>query len=261
MLHGANNPLPGPGEGPDDPVRWLGTTRLLDLEDPKLRVRAQSLTQLCKNEREKALAVYGFVKRIPYAKPLKTRLHKAREVMDAARGDAPDKATLLVALLRLAGIPARLRYVELRGEILRGLATSFTSAARALVEAHLGGRWLRTDTYIFDATYMAAARERLRAEGWEWGYAMHVAGQPLWDAAGDAYVGGFPTEEDPMVLQVLGVFDDPQQLVDSAVWRETHPRLARALHWNVLAPSMDRTIRELRDSARLPMAAGARKPS
>ena len=40
----------------DDPGGWLGNAGLLDLEDPKLRLRAHALTQLCKTEREKALA-------------------------------------------------------------------------------------------------------------------------------------------------------------------------------------------------------------
>src|SRR6478735_11653358 len=114
----------------DDPQLWLGSTPLLDLEDPKLRLRVQSLTQLCSTEHERAMAIYGFVKRMPFAKPFKMRLHTAREVVEAQRGDAPDKATVFVALLRLAGVPARIRYITLRGEILRGLTTGMTHAAR-----------------------------------------------------------------------------------------------------------------------------------
>ena len=97
------------------------------------------------------LAVYGFVKRTPFAKPMKLHVRTAREVLDAGRGDADDKAALLIALLRAAEIPARLRYIELRGEILRGLTSNVTSAARPVAEVWLAGRWVRTDTYIFDA--------------------------------------------------------------------------------------------------------------
>jgi len=39
-------------------------------------LRALALTQLCRSEREKILALYAFVKRIPFAKPRKIRLHK-----------------------------------------------------------------------------------------------------------------------------------------------------------------------------------------
>jgi hypothetical protein len=235
-----------PPRDPDDPRRWLATSALLDLEDPKLRLRVASLTQLCKTDREKAMAIYGFVKRLPFAKPMKLRLHTAREVLEAGRGDAPDKATLLIAMLRLARLPARVRYVTLRGEILRGLTTGVTQAARPLAEVWLQDQWVRTDTYIFDAGYMAAARQRLKDQGWDWGYGIHVNGQTLWDGFNSAFVGGVPTHEDPMVVEDLGVFHEPQEFVLSKVYRENHPRLARALHWNVLAPGMERAIRELR---------------
>jgi hypothetical protein len=231
----------------DGPDRWLGSTELLDLEDPKLRLRAHALTQLCKTEREKALAVYGFVKRIPFAKPLKLHLRTARQVIDAGRGDANDKATVLVALMRAADIPARLRYIEVRGEILRGLTSSVASAGRPLAEIWLNDCWMRTDTYIFDAVYMAAARQRLKEHGWEWGYGIHRNGNAIWSAAGDAFLGGVATEKDAMVVSDLGVYSDPLELVCSQVWRASYRRIARAVHWNVLAPMMDRVVRELRE--------------
>ena len=179
----------------DEPDRWLGTTELLDLEDTRLRLRAHALTQLCKTEREKALAVYGFVKRMPFAKPLKLRLRTARQVIDAGRGDAADKATVLIALMRAAGIPARLRYIELRGEVLRGLTSNVASAGRPVAEIWLNDCWMRTDTYIFDAAYMAAARQRLKEHGWDWGYGIHRNGDAIWSAAGEAFLGGVADRE------------------------------------------------------------------
>jgi transglutaminase-like putative cysteine protease len=230
----------------DDPATWLGSTRLFDPEDPKLRLRAQSLTQLCKSERERVLAIYGFVKRLTFARSFKLRLATAREVLARGRGDADDKATLWVALMRAAGIPARLRYIELRGEILRGLTSGVASAARPVVEVWVGGRWLRTDTYIFDAAYMAAARRRLQDRGWEWGYGIHRDGHVIWSGADDAYLGGAPTSRDAMVLEDHGLFSDPGEAMRSDAWRAAHPRLARAVHWNVLAPMMEKVVRQLR---------------
>ena len=55
MALSARMPL---ADGEDDPQLWLRPSALLDLEDPKLRLRVHALTQLCKNEREKALAIY-----------------------------------------------------------------------------------------------------------------------------------------------------------------------------------------------------------
>lgn len=255
-------PCSAPSAATDAPERWLGSSSLLDLGDPRLRLRTRSLTQLCKSERDKALTVYGFVKRIVFAKPLKLRLRTAREVLDAGRGDAPDKAVLLVSMLRLVGIPARIRYVELRGEILRGLTSSIVSAARPVAEIWLNGRWVRTDTYIFDAGYMAAARQRLKDHDWEWGYGIHRNGHSIWNGVDNAYVGGHPTEEDPMVVADLGVFSDPHEFVSSDLYRRSHPRMVRALRWNLLAPLMGRSIRELReDSTFGNTTAGARNVS
>jgi len=234
---------------PDDPARWLGSATLLDLEDPKLRLRAHALTQLCKSEREKALAIYGFVKRIPFAKPMKLRMRTAREVLEAGRGDADDKAATLVALLRAADIPARLRYIELRGEILRGLTSNVASAARPLAEIWLNDRWIRTDTYIFDAAYMAAARQRLKDHDWEWGYGIHRSGHMIWNGVDDAYLGGYRTADDPMVIEDLGVYNEPLELMTSRAWRQIHPRLSRAMQWNMLAPMMERVARKLRAEA------------
>jgi hypothetical protein len=236
---------------------------MLDLQGPKLRLRARSLTQLCKTEREKALAIYGFVKRVPFAKPLKLRLHSAREVMDAGRGDADDKATLFVALMRAAGIPTRLRYIPLKGEILRGLTSSGSSAGRPMAEVWLNDRWIRTDTYIFDAAYMAAARQRLKTDGWEWGYGIHREGHAIWTAADDAFLGGYATEVDPMVMAELGLYRDPLELATSHTWRASYPRVARALQWNMLSPMIEKVVRELRQEAGTPPppASGPRRIS
>jgi hypothetical protein len=238
--------------GEDDPQRWLRGSQLLDLEDPKLRLRVHALTQLCKNDREKALAVYGFVKRLPLARRVKLRPLTAREVYDAGRGDAPDKATLLVAMLRIAQLPARIRYVTISGEILRGIAPGLRQAARPLVEVWLHGRWVRTDTYIFDPACMAAARQRLRDRGWEWGYGIHVGGHMLWDGYEDAFLGGVPTECDLMVVRDLGVYHDPRQFLRSRAFRR-HYTLFRMAYWMLLAPLGDWALRGLRSEMVRPL--------
>ncbi|MDP3618211.1 MAG: transglutaminase-like domain-containing protein [Ramlibacter sp.] len=253
------SPGPQPRLDPDNPSGWLGSTPLLDLEDTKLRLRAHAVTQLCKSEREKALSIYGYVKRLPFAKPLKMRLHTAREVIAAGRGDADDKSTVLIAMMRAVEIPARIRYIELRGEILRGLTSGVASAVRPVAEIWLNGTWMRTDTYIFDAAYMAAARRRLQDSGWDWGYGIHREGHMIWTAAGDAWLGGMPTAQDPMVMNDMGVFSDPMELAAAPVWRASYPRLARAVQWNVLAPMMERVVRELREEAHTPPAVTTRR--
>jgi hypothetical protein len=235
----------------DRPQDWLGNTPLLDLDDPKLRLRSRAIVQLCRTERDKALAIYHFVKRLPYTKRIKLKYPTARDVLNARGGDGDDKATLLIALMRSAGIPARLRYMEMRGEMLRGLIPGSTPAARPLAELWLGGRWVRTDTYIFDAEYVSAARDRLKANGWQHGWGIHIDAQLLWDGKNDAFLGGVPTEKDPMLTRLICVVSDPLELVSISLRGKglRYSRSLRALHWNALAPTMIRAIRDLRKAA------------
>jgi hypothetical protein len=178
---------------------------------------------------------------------VKLRYPTARDVLHAHGGDGDDKATLLIALMRAAGIPARLRYMEMRGDMLRGLIPGTTPAARPLAEIWLD-RWVRTDTYIFDAEYVDAARALLKAQGWEYGWGMHINAQQLWNGKDDAFLGGVPTEQDPMLTRLLCVVSDPLELVSPHLGRNglRYGRAMRALHWNMLAPHMIRAIHELR---------------
>jgi hypothetical protein len=236
----------------DSPEHWLGPTPLLDLGDAKLRMRTRSLTQLAKNDRERALAIYGFVKRVPFATPFKLRLRTPREVIDAGRGDGLDKVGLLLALMRIADIPSRIRFMRLPGEMLRGLISNTTSAPRAIAEMWIGNRWVATDTYIFDAAYMAAARSRLADEGWECGYGIHRDGASIWNGAQDAFLTGEAVAHQHLEHGADAVFEDPAAFIGSAAWRSTHPAVASAVHWNLRIPGMGKVIRELREEAVTP---------
>ncbi|MDB5914093.1 MAG: hypothetical protein JWP22_2768 [Ramlibacter sp.] len=244
----------------DNPARWLGRTALIDLEDPKLRLRVHSLTQLCKNDREKAVALYRFVKRLPIAKRIKTGVMTARAVLDAGSGDAPGKATLLVAMLRIAAVPARIRVVTMRGAFLRGVVSGVNRMDRPLVEMWIAGAWQQTDTYILDAETMAAARQRLKDQGWQWGYGIHVDGHMLWDGHESAYAGGLGDAHNPMVVREVGVFHDPLHQLRSRTFGRRCAQWLGLLRWNLLAPLLDRAWRELREGA---VQAGreARRPS
>ena len=241
-----------PDEEIDEPQRWLGSSPLLDLGDPKLRLKVRSLVQLCQTDREKALAVYGYVKRLPLARRVKLRPLTAREVYDAGRGDAPDKATLLVAMLRIARIPARLRIVGISGEILRGVAPGLKEGYRPIAEVYLQERWLRTDTFIYDAACMAAARQRLKDLGWEWGYGIHVNGHMLWDGHEDAFLGGVPTECDLMVSCDHGVYNDAGHFHSSRAFRRQFT-LWQTVRYTLLAPLVDWGLRNLRNQVVRPI--------
>lgn len=242
----------------DPPSHWLRSTPLLDLDDPKLRLRVQSLTQLCTSERDKALAIYRFVKRMPVVKSVRMRPVGARQVLSAGRGDARRKATLAVAMLRIAGIPARIRWIALRGEILRGLTSAMHQVNRPVLEVWLEGHWQQTDTYIYDAATMASARQLLKDRGWEWGFGIHVDGCMMWDAQGSMFMGHPPGADNPMFVADLGCYHDPAGFMASAAYRAAP--LVRRLQWSLVAPLIDRAWRALRAPPAVP-GSPSRHPS
>ena len=183
---------------PLEHMEWLCSTPMMDLEDPALRLRVQSLTQLKTTRRAKVLAVHAYVQRLKLRMRVVRRHRTATEVLRAGGGDATEKATLFVAMLRLLGVPARTRSVSLRAGIVQGFDVSLWRLERPIVEAWTGERWAGTDTYIFDPNHMAAARQRLLDKGLDYRHGIHVRGASTWDGLGDAYVSEHAPEHDPM---------------------------------------------------------------
>ena len=230
-----------------DPMHWLGTTPLLDLADDRLRMRAKALTQLAKTDRERALAVYAFVKAIRYGYPTGASFPTARQVIDARSAGNFAKSTLFVALLRLADVPARARIVQLRGDILRGYYDGQAPVNHALTEVWLSGRWVRTDSYTFDASYMALARARLSGLGWDQGYYILRNGHALWDGKHDAFSAFSADETGHMPLTDLGVFNDPLEFVKALKKRDGHASvLFKGLQLRMAIRLLNRGILQLR---------------
>jgi len=57
------------------------------------------------------------------------------------------------------------------------------------------------------------------------------------------------------------VYCDSLEFISSEAYSRNHPRLTRALHWNMVAPLMDRAIRDLRDDDAPGASAGSRRTS
>lgn len=238
----------------DAPEHWNGSAALMDLADAKLRKRAQSLVQACGTDAEKALAIYNFVRRLPLRARGKLRLRTAREVLQRGSGDAIDKATLLVALLRIAKLPARLRFGVAPRETLRGLGMDVCSLPwRPFVEVWLGERWQCTDTFIFDSACHAAARQRLRQSREEFGYGIQVADAVLWEAQRDVFLLGY-LARDEMLAPDARAWHDPLEFASAQPGRPRLRLLAQLACWSLAAPFLERTLERLRAEGRRQLA-------
>jgi hypothetical protein len=96
---------------------------------------------------------------------------------------------------------------------------------------------------------MAAARERLAEQGWDCGYGIHRDGAQIWNGVQDAFLVGEATARDNLWRGNEALFEDPAAFVHSDAWRNTHPAISSAVHWNIMVPAMGKVIRELREEA------------
>jgi len=99
-----------------DPNDFLSPTEIIDSDTPSVRAKALELTRGLQTDREKAVALYYFVrdeiKHNAYAPLYELDRYKASSTLEAGNGMCQHKSVLLAALCRAVGIPARLGYVD-----------------------------------------------------------------------------------------------------------------------------------------------------
>ncbi len=135
----------------------LAPTRFLDCDHPEIRSLAARRTAGCAGPAARAVALFEHVR-----DEVRYTVHAAFADPDAypasvtlRRGDGycVQKSVLLAALLRAAGIPARLHFADLRNrrvpEELRALMGTDVFYFHGYVEARLDGRWVKA-TPSFD---------------------------------------------------------------------------------------------------------------
>jgi transglutaminase-like putative cysteine protease len=131
--------------------KYLKPTAVIDWDTESVKKKARALTKGLKTDREKAIALYYFVrdeiKHNPYAEGLRPEDYKASVVLGRGYGSCQHKAILLVALARAAGIPAHLGYVDVRDHLLSPKFRAIIGAGNLLpqhgyAELYLDGKWV-----------------------------------------------------------------------------------------------------------------------
>ncbi|MBW2699516.1 MAG: transglutaminase family protein [Deltaproteobacteria bacterium] len=137
---------------------FLKSTTTIESEHPRIRALARELTSALEAPRDKVLGLFAFVRdEIPY-NVFMISMHeddfRASFVLEAGKGYCVQKAVLLCALSRAAGIPCRLALTEIRNH--RIPAKLFERLGRnvfpghAYNQFHLDGRWISAAA-TFDA--------------------------------------------------------------------------------------------------------------
>jgi Transglutaminase-like superfamily len=231
------------------PSDWLGATRLLDLDDSRLRIQAMRITQLASTDVQKATLIHDFIKAMPFGCVAGFDHVPAVSVLKSGHGDCHTKGTLFVALLRCAGVPARLRFVTLTGEFLHGIIDmGQNTITHAVGEVYLQERWVQTDTYVTDSILEAQAMTLLTQHNISTGYGIHRQGKRFWNGLQHAhgqYAGADPSS---LPRHDWGVAHDPEQFYSSTAHPQLHMGWLTRAKWMIAAGVVNRRVQKVREA-------------
>ncbi len=185
---------------------------LSNFDHPLVEAKAKMLCEGLHSDREKFLALVEFVREeIPFGFNRNAIQAKASEVLEEGVGYCNSKTNLLLALCKVAGIPARVHYTQTTSEALHGLVWGLPpKVAHAYLEVELEGRWRPVDSYIMDRALCKASLKALEKEHRRLGYGLALDSSPFSietciDGEGFVQMGAVVTD--------FGAYDDSIEFV------------------------------------------------
>jgi hypothetical protein len=137
----------------DSMQEYVAATKLCDCDNPWLRQRAGEIINGATTSEEKALKIFYYVRdNIRFS--MAYSRSKASQILQLGYGECLTKTNAHVALLRAAGIPARMRWVMVQTKVLRGLIADFmlrfmaSEASHFWTECYLGGHWISCEAFL-----------------------------------------------------------------------------------------------------------------
>jgi len=136
---------------------YLKPTPYIDCETKSIKEKARDLTKGQENITDKAKRLFYFVrdeiKYNPYSPFHLPEHYRASNILDRGGGYCVQKAVLLATLARAAGIPARLRFADIRNYILpeklaKEMGTNLFTY-HGYDELYIEGKWVKA-TPAFD---------------------------------------------------------------------------------------------------------------
>jgi hypothetical protein len=146
--------------------------RLSDYDHTSIITKTEEITANRINRPEKVESLFYFVRdEIQFGFPPKWDEVKASETLQYGVGYCNTKATLLHALCKAAGIPARIHTGLIDIEIMRGVFPSFafpflpSSGGHSWMEINIEDEWKPIDSYINDKPFYEGALKKLKESG------------------------------------------------------------------------------------------------
>jgi transglutaminase-like putative cysteine protease len=138
---------------PNSLEEYLAATSLCDCDDPWLRRKTKEIINGATTPEEKALKTFYYVRdNIRFS--MAYSRSKASQILQLGYGECLTKTNAHVALLRAAGIPARMHWVMVQANVLRGLITDFmfrflaAEVSHFWAECYLRGHWISCEAFL-----------------------------------------------------------------------------------------------------------------
>lgn len=197
--------------------------QLADHEHPLVVETAARLTKGEPTVRAKLHSLFLYVRdEIRFGFPTGGDFVKASETIRRGVGQCNTKATLLLALCRAAGIPARIHFSLIRKEIQKGFFTGIaywlmpSKISHSWIEVEIDGRWRRIDTFINDLPLFEAARAELKRRCWTTGFSVALKNG---EASADLNLDKEAFSQMAAVTDDHGTWNDPADYFASRRYR------------------------------------------
>lgn len=147
-----------------------------------------------RSERERCISIHNFVRdEISFGFTSGFERVNPEQTLKKRRGHCNAQADLFCALLNTAGIPARLRFVQIDKQILfRSVPLPIyfclpSTLFHAVTQVCIAGVWLNTDSYIIQPAMFFHQRQLLTESGLPTGFGLTREASCEWDATKDGF--------------------------------------------------------------------------
>ena len=223
-----------------------------DHDHPLVKDTAKRLTQAETTLRRKLEQLFHYVRDdIRFAFPENGDFVKASDTIQLGYGQCNTKATLLLALCKAVGIPARIHFSLITKDIQRGFFTGIAywlmprEISHSWIEVEIDGTWRRIDTFINDLPLFIAAKAEVKRRDWSVGYSVALKDG---EASADFDLDHEVFQQMAAVTKDHGVWDEPSDYFLSSRYKN-RPGAFKLWLYRQMIGGINNRVKLLRDSA------------
>ncbi len=191
---------------------------ILDTDNPILKDKFKRITEGKESLRDKAIAIYEFVRdEIKFGYNYDDNL-KASEIIQDGYGQCNTKATVLMALLQMLELPVRIHGFKIDKILQKGVFTGLfyklapQKILHSWIEVKIEDNWINLEGFILDSDYISALQNYFPSKQNFCGYGAATLNlqkpQVDWNGQDHTYI------QKEGIVEDLGVFSSPDEFYE-----------------------------------------------